>query len=125
MRSNGHNAGQVAQGRVEGVKSAERVLDVIELLTREQQGLTFVEITAELAWPKSSSHALLQTMTRRGYLSLDEATRRYTLGLRVWEAGKTYNLNDDMLGRARPSMKHKGNEPDEITHWANRIGPYN
>jgi DNA-binding IclR family transcriptional regulator len=40
-------------------------MDVVELLTREQQGLTFVEITAELGWPKSSSHALLQTRGRR------------------------------------------------------------
>jgi hypothetical protein len=65
MRSDGHHAGPDERPRAEGVKSAERVMDVVELLTREQQGLTFVEITAELGWPKSSSHALLQTRGRR------------------------------------------------------------
>jgi IclR family transcriptional regulator, KDG regulon repressor len=100
-------------------------MDVIELLTREQEGLTFVEITAELGWPKSSSHALLQTMTRRGYLSLDEATRRFTLGLRVWEAGQAYNLYDDLVRQARPIMERMVDELDEITQLAIRDGRYN
>jgi DNA-binding IclR family transcriptional regulator len=80
MRSRDRLAGQ-GRTPAEGVKSAERVLDLIELLTGEHRGLTFLEITAALGWPKSSSHALVQTMARRGYLSLDETTRRYTLSV--------------------------------------------
>jgi DNA-binding IclR family transcriptional regulator len=124
MRSNGHAPGP-RQGRAEGVKSAERVLDVIELLTREPLGLTFVEITAELGWPKSSSHALLQTMTRRGYLSLDEASRRYTIGLRIWEAGQAYNLYDDLVRQALPVMERVVDDLDEIAQLAIRDGRYN
>ena len=124
MRSNGRVVGP-RRGRAEGVKSAERVLDVIELLTREVHGLTFVEITAELGWPKSSSHALLQTMTRRGYLSLDEASRRYTLGLRIWEAGQAYNLYDDLVRQARPVMERVVDDLDEIAQLAIRDGRYN
>ena len=124
MRSNGHGAGP-AQVGAEGVKSAERLLDVIELLTRERQGLTFPEITAELGWPKSSSHALLQTMTRRGYLSLDEVTRQYTLGLRVWEAGQAYNLYDALVRQALPVMQRIVDDLDEIAQLAIRDGSFN
>lgn len=125
MRSYGHRPGPAARGRAEGVKSAERVLDVIELLTRERQGLTFGEVTAALGWPKSSSHALLRTMARRGYLSLDETTRQYTLGLRTWEAGQAYNLYDNLVRQALPVMQRVVDDVDEITQLAIRDGRYN
>ena len=124
MRSDGHQPGP-GRAPAEGVKSAERVLDLIELLTRERQGLTFVDITAALGWPKSSSHALLQTMARRGYLSLDETTRRYTLGIRIWEAGQSYDLYDDLVRQALPVMERVVDDLDEITQLAIREGRYN
>ena len=62
------------------VKSADRVLDVFELLADAGQGLTHTEIAAALGIPKGSLTKLLKTLVVRGYLSFDELRRTHTLG---------------------------------------------
>ncbi|MGW3956503.1 IclR family transcriptional regulator [Streptomyces sp. NPDC004752] len=89
----------------ESVKSADRVLQVIELLTAESRGLTYTEIRDRLELPKSSAHALLGTMTVRGFLSFDEATRRYGIGLRLWQAGQRYLAATSLEQSAQPYLQ--------------------
>lgn len=60
------------------VKSAGRVLDLIELLARCPAPLALKDVVASLAIPKSSAHGLLQTLVTRGYAERD-ATDRYAL----------------------------------------------
>lgn len=90
---------------VEGVKSAVRVLAVISLLTTEPNGATFGDICQRLELPKSSMHALLRTMTDQGFLTLDQSTRNYHIGIRLWEAGETYVHGFDLPRIARPFME--------------------
>lgn len=70
-----------------GVKSAERALTILELFSRPGQALTFTQVAEILGYPRSSLHGLLRTLTDRGWLRLDPATRRFTLGLRAWQTG--------------------------------------
>lgn len=88
----------------ESVKSAERALRTIELLT-EEGPLDFPQICDGLALPKSSAHALLATMRAMGFLHLDEQTRRYSLGPRLWEAGQAYIQGLDIAQLAGPFMR--------------------
>jgi DNA-binding IclR family transcriptional regulator len=90
---------------VEGVKSAVRVLAVISLLTTVPNGATFGDICDRLELPKSSMHALLRTMTDQGFLTIDPSTRRYHIGIRLWEAGQTYAQGFDLSSVARPFME--------------------
>lgn len=87
------------------VKSALRTLLVIELLTEHEDGLTFVELSDRLQLPKSSLHGILQTMTDRRHLHLDPVSRRFRLGLRLWEAGRAYGRAFDLPELARPAME--------------------
>jgi len=50
------------------VKSAERVLDILELLALHEDALTLSELSRHLALPKSSALMLLRTLESRGYL---------------------------------------------------------
>ncbi|HVL26085.1 MAG TPA: helix-turn-helix domain-containing protein, partial [Thermomicrobiales bacterium] len=69
------------------VKSASRVLDVIEWLAAAPDGLVFSDLARHLSLPKSSLHGLLMVLTERGYVAFDPERRTYSLGIRVWEAG--------------------------------------
>ncbi|WP_046470881.1 IclR family transcriptional regulator [Allosalinactinospora lopnorensis] len=102
----------------QSVKSAERALEILELLTREPNGLTFGDICAELDLPKSSAHALLTTMLGRSFLGFDEAERRYTLGVRVWEAGQGYLAAADLQRISRPYMEAVRDQVNEIVQLA-------
>jgi DNA-binding IclR family transcriptional regulator len=50
------------------VKSAGRVLDILELFGSSERPLALREVSAILGLPKSSAHMLLGTLERRGYL---------------------------------------------------------
>jgi DNA-binding IclR family transcriptional regulator len=60
------------------VKSAARVLDLLEYLAGCSEPVQLKEIVAVLGFPKSSTHALAQTLVARGY-AIQDATERYVL----------------------------------------------
>ena len=70
------------------VKSANRALDIFELLSAEPNGLTISEISERLGFARSSTHGLVHTLFSRGYLSLDGGNRFY-LGVRLIQLGLT------------------------------------
>ncbi|WEX09150.1 IclR family transcriptional regulator [Chelativorans sp. AA-79] len=57
------------------VKSAERVLDLLELLSMNQRPMRFNEIAVSLGYPKSSLHGLLATLVNRSYVVRDDGDR--------------------------------------------------
>ena len=101
----------------EPVKSAERALRIIELLT-DLGELDFPDVCAELGIPKSSAHSLLSTMRAMGFVRLDERSRRYTLGPRVWEAGQAYLRDLDIPQLAMPYMQRARDELRETVQLA-------
>jgi DNA-binding IclR family transcriptional regulator len=86
-------------------KSAGRALDILEILARERHGLTFTEVAILLKYPKSSLHELLGLLTERSFVDLDPATRRYSLGVRVWEVGQAYVRHRQIVDVALEQME--------------------
>src|SRR5262245_38015590 len=59
----------------DNVKSAARLLDILELLFRSEEPIALKDLVSILALPKSSAHALLRTLQSRGYVERDAADR--------------------------------------------------
>lgn len=57
------------------VKSAVRVLDILETLSTRQSPARLGQLSADLSIPKSSLHGLLITLVNRGYVQRDDADR--------------------------------------------------
>jgi IclR family KDG regulon transcriptional repressor len=93
-----------ASGAPATVKSALRVLLLIELLTEEPDGLTF-------------AHALLLTMRERDHLKLDQQGR-YRLGIRIWQAGQACMQVFDIATAARPHLQAVRDELRETVQLA-------
>jgi DNA-binding IclR family transcriptional regulator len=100
------------------VKSALRVLLIVELLTKFDRGLTFAEMHEHLELPKSSLHGLLKTMTARGHLLVDERTRAYRLGVRFWEAGQAFLRSLDLTSICHPYLEAAREGLDETVQLA-------
>lgn len=88
-----------------GVKSAERALSILELFSVRDTALTFTQVAEKLGYPRSSLHGLLRTLTARGWLDFDGATRRFSLGLRAWEAGDACRTVADLVRHAAPVLE--------------------
>lgn len=87
------------------VKSAERVLDLIETVAANRDGISFPALLQVTGFPKSSLHQLLAVLTARRYFTFDERTRRYSLGVRVWENGQAFVKGRDIALDSRDAME--------------------
>jgi DNA-binding IclR family transcriptional regulator len=79
------------------VKSATRVLDLLEMLAAAPQQVGVSDIARRLGIPKSSTHMLLSTLEARGYVIGDEARRFhlnpiFTSEGRSWVGGSSVML---------------------------------
>lgn len=115
---------RIGDGMTESVKSAQRVMQIVELLTGSGS-LTFPEISEELALPRSSLHGLLATMSGGGFLGFDEQSRRYHLGIRLWEAGQAYDRDRNLVRSAMPVLRAIRDELNETAQLAIRDGADN
>ncbi|MFC7365660.1 IclR family transcriptional regulator [Bhargavaea changchunensis] len=91
-------------GEVMSVKSAERVMDVIDYLVNAEEPATLMELSECLGIPKSSMSQLLSTMMRKQYLTKDQANR-YKLGHKLITAGNRARVSNDIYSVSIPVLK--------------------
>ncbi len=59
------------------VKSASRVLEILELFERERRSLSLLKVRTLLNYPRSSAAVLLKTLVSHGYLHFDRTSQTY------------------------------------------------
>lgn len=59
------------------IKSANRVLEIIELFDNERQSVTVMDVSRALGVPQSSTSELLRVLVQKGYLMRDRVARRF------------------------------------------------
>ena len=94
------------------IKSAGRVLQVLEFFDDMKRPLAVAEIAEHHGWPHSSTSALMSSLVTLGYLHYDPSKRIYQPSMRVallgdWIQG---NLKDGQLMRL---MQHLNDETGE------------
>jgi DNA-binding IclR family transcriptional regulator len=85
-------------------KSAERVLDILELVAGSREGLSRSEIAEHLSIPKSSASVLLRSLVARRYLHATADGKRLTVGVRAFETGSGFLRQVSLRDLARPVM---------------------
>lgn len=100
------------------VKSASRVLDVLEFIASKPSGASFTLLGDQLGLPKSSLHYLLLTLSDRGWVYLDEPSRLYRLGLRVWQLAQNFDWLETLAQLAREDLTAARDELNETVQLA-------
>lgn len=88
--------------RTVSVKSAARILDLLELMAGLPSGMRVNEIARQLAMPKSSTSSLLATLEGRGYIY--PATDGYRLADTYRETGWVGGMTAALVRVGRPVM---------------------
>lgn len=78
-------------------RPTERVLDILELLSNSENGMTLTELANALKAPKSSIMPLVHTMTARNFIYLQKDTLRYLIGVATYSVGVAYNNRQTTL----------------------------
>jgi len=86
------------------VKSADRVLDLLELLCSTGHPMTHTEIASALSIPKSSTSQLLGNLERRGYLSFQAGPNVYALGPALSRLAEGTKSSSDFLHVAQNAV---------------------
>lgn len=100
------------------VKSAERLLDVLDLLARHARPVPTMTIARECAIPKSSAHHLLNVMRDRHFVTYYEAERAWGLGVAVFEIGSAYLRSEPLQRLARHLLAELTQRTGETSHLA-------
>lgn len=104
------------------VKSADRVLDLFELLNQSAFGLSHSEIADHLGIPKSSLSQLLKTLVARGYVGYSPADKLYQLGDRLEELVRRKSRMRDLGALAQPTLERLAKETRESAFLNVRSG---
>lgn len=109
--ANGDDAGFTS------VKSADRVLVVLELLAGREP-MRLMDIADELGLPRSSTSNLLRTMARRRFVEYDEEAKRYRIGSRMRELARASEREGDLVSLAQPLMDRLVEQTGETVQLA-------
>lgn len=103
------------------VKSAERALDVLELLAREG-GLSAREVSEGLDLPKSTTHHLLNVMGERGFIAYSPRRRTWSLGVAALEVGSAFMRNGHLTELGLPYLSRLTRTLGVVSHLAQLQG---
>lgn len=84
------------------IKSAQRVIELFELFSDVQMGITVADVASRLKMPQSSTSALLRSLHTMGYLDIDSEQRTYFPTSRVALLG---HWVDPLLVQEGPLIK--------------------
>jgi DNA-binding IclR family transcriptional regulator len=105
------------------VKSAARALDLLDEIAANGPG-TQLQLSNRLSIPKSSLHALLRTMTDRGWLQTDPTGSVYQLGIHSLVVSSAYLDGDPVLSRAQSVMDEVATATEETVHLGRLDGAH-
>lgn len=105
------------------VKSATRVIQILETVGASKKGISHAELSGVLKIPKGSLSLLLADLVAHDFLSLrKEEERRYVVGPQVLVLAGKYLTDLDIVQVGRPVVHEVMNTTDESSALAVRKG---
>jgi IclR family acetate operon transcriptional repressor len=112
--SNGSHSAARQRG---SVQSVDRALTLLEALARSAGGVPLTELAAGAGLNISTSHHLLATLVKWGYVAKGPG-RRYALGARGLRLGQAFLKQVDLPRRAQPHVERVSEATGESAHLA-------
>jgi len=88
-----------------GVQTLEKGLHLLDLVTRENAPVSLSALAVAAGLPLSTTHRLLSTMMRRGFVDQDPHTRQYRPGSRVVSLSAQVLQHLDLTREAPPVLQ--------------------
>jgi|GEM_PF-41759 len=91
--------------------TVKRTLDILELISKNPEGMTLGEIKNELDIPKTSAYDILVTLKELDAVEIaDERLKNYIIGVKTFLIGNSYIRNADIIKIATPILEELGNK---------------
>jgi DNA-binding IclR family transcriptional regulator len=102
------------------VPAIKRAFEVSDLLAQTDSGLSISDIHRTLKLPLSSAATILYTLEALGYLEREDASGKYTLGVRLLSLTRAVGERDNLAARCQPVLEELTLELGLTSHLAIR-----
>lgn len=103
-------------------KTAERTLNLLELVARTDEAHGLVELAAQAELDKSTASRLLAFLESRSFVARDTRTRQYRVGPAFMALAAVANRNASLTEVARPHLDRLRDESEETVSLHVRTG---
>lgn len=100
------------------VQSVSRALDIIQCFSGNTVELGISEISDRMQLNKSTIYGLVNTLTVKGYLEQNSQTKKYRLGIKLFEFGVLVQKRMDLRNEASPFCQKLQEKYADTVHLA-------
>jgi DNA-binding IclR family transcriptional regulator len=98
------------------IQSVDRALNILEIISDAEDGLTLAQIAHKMDLPKSTVHGLISTLRDHRYVRQADEDGRYLMGMQLFEMGTKAARSWDIRDAAKPAMRWLSKEFGETVH---------
>ena len=98
--------------------SLKKAFDLLDVFTLADPEWGLAELSAKLSMPKATVHHIMATLVETGWIVQDPKSRRYRLGIRLWEKGWLAVNQLGLRELARPFVEALAKTSGETVHLA-------
>lgn len=111
-------SGQVTMNNINRVQSIDRAVAIIECFSKDRKELKLTEISQMLDLNKSTVHGIISTLKYHGFISQNDETQKYRLGIRFIEFGDLVMNSICIRNAALPVIEKICPKIEETVHVA-------
>ena len=87
-------------------RTTQRTVEILKLISKNQEGITLDDICQRLSLPKTSAYDIVTTLVAMGMVNVVKGQKQtYTIGLTAYRIGINYTNNLDFIGTIEPELK--------------------
>jgi DNA-binding IclR family transcriptional regulator len=94
------------------IQSVERALDILRVIASKRGPMGLPELSEALQLPKTTIHTIIKTLSNKGFLLQDRASKKYNLGFALYEYGTIQIAELEIQRLAAPILDRLANEID-------------
>lgn len=98
------------------LKTVERVIAIFNSFNLECTEMSGIEIADKASLPRGSIYRFLRVLERQGYLMHDSVTKKYKLGIKIFELGSLVWKDLNIRKLALPYMEELSKKCQETVH---------
>lgn len=97
------------------IRALDRGLVLLRELA-EVRNITLSDLASRAEMPPSSTHRILSTLQKHGFVEFDEVTQEWMIGIEAFRIGNTFLLRTNLVEAARKTLRHLMEETGETAN---------
>ena len=111
-----------SSGKKDSVRAVERMVDILQVFSFEQNELSLARICEQSGLPKTTTYRILTTLEKRNIVVLDSRTGKYRLGYEIIKMGSIARAGNSLQRAAHEDMERLSLETQQTCNLYIREG---